>query len=265
MQGPDFLIIGAQKAGTTSLFQNLLKHPEVCLPETKELHFFDANFYRGPQWYVQQFPSRMNVERKITGEATPYYLFHPRAAERCFALFPDVRLIVMLRNPVDRAFSHYNHSVRSGREQASFSEALGRENSRLKDETARMIADRTYVSVAHRVYSYVARGMYVDQLGPWVRRFGCEKILLVCTEELDRSPEGEYARIYEFLGIERSVPSLLSRSNVGDYCPMAIEDRARLNSFFAMQNARLYRFCQSQIGFPGGVPAFSSFWDAPNE
>jgi|SRR5690242_3518862 len=119
---PHFLIIGAQRCGTTSLFEYLARHPDVAPPSAKELHFFDSEYHKGDAWYRERFPSLRNGF--ITGEATPYYIFHPHTPTRVRDWNSKVKLIVLLRNPVDRAYSHYHHEVRLGTESLDFETAL---------------------------------------------------------------------------------------------------------------------------------------------
>src|SRR5207247_1968770 len=142
---PSFLVIGAQRAGTTTLFNQLLRHPDVCGPggagvswARKEIHFFDERYYLGANWYRTFFPlaatrrvSRLRGGDVQAGEATPYYMFHPLVPERVAATVPEMRLFVLLRNPVDRAYSHYQMMARSNRENLSFEDALAAEEERL--------------------------------------------------------------------------------------------------------------------------------------
>jgi len=263
MRRPDFLIIGAQRAGTTSLFEDLRQHPAICLPAKKELHFFDVQLRRGAEWYFHQFPPAscaVPSGRSLTGEATPYYLFHPKAAERCFALVPDVRLIILLRNPVDRAHSHYEHAVSTGRESLSFEDALQAEEERLRDSLAILEADANSVSRSHRLYSYASRGIYVDQLARWTRLFPPERMLLLCSEELFQDPEKQHAKLYRFLGIPPMMPSF-SRLNRGSYPKMSSDTRRRLIQFFEPHNARLYELLRNSCLALEDPPTFSSFWD----
>ncbi len=112
---PDFIILGAQRAGTSSLYYYLSQHPQILPAVRKELHFFDDHYRRGLGWYRSQFPTR-GARGTITGEATPYYLSHPHAPARIQRLLPQARLIVLLRNPVERAISHYFFEVSHQRE-----------------------------------------------------------------------------------------------------------------------------------------------------
>lgn len=136
---PHFLIIGAARSGTTSLYSYLVEHPRVVAAAKKELHFFDLRFPNGPAWYRDQFPSLS--PDTITGEASPYYLFHSHVPKRVFKLLPHVKLIVLLRNPVDRAYSHYYHAVKHGIETLPFERAIEQEDERLRGEVARMLEE----------------------------------------------------------------------------------------------------------------------------
>jgi len=132
---PDFIVAGVQKGGTTFLYQEMLRHPEIKGSLTKEVHFFDANFGRGVDWYSGMFPRSSPRSKVIRGEASPAYIFHPDGVRRIAETLPDVRLIVVLRDPVQRALSHYKHERRLGFETAAtFEEALELEDSRVADE-----------------------------------------------------------------------------------------------------------------------------------
>ncbi len=151
MTCPRFLIIGAQRSGTTSRYEYRLVHPRVAPAARKEIHCFDLRFDKGMDWYRAQFPDCAGG--LVTGEASPYYVFHPHVPERVRRHLPDVKLITLLRNPVDRAYSHYQHEVRLEREPLSFEEATEREGERLDGELDRMLEDESYYSLRHQHYS----------------------------------------------------------------------------------------------------------------
>ena len=139
---PSFLILGAQRAGTSSLYNYLRQHPSLRLPRKKEMHFFDLYYMRGLKWYARQFPAFVFNRTKKTGEATPYYLFHPAVAERVANALPNVKLIALLRDPTVRAFSHFQMSVFKGNETIlDFEVALAAEHERLQGETENLMAD----------------------------------------------------------------------------------------------------------------------------
>src|SRR5262249_28187228 len=157
----------------------------------KEVSFFDRHYARGEAWYRGHFPNalrRRAVERRtgavpLAGEASPSYVFHPFAPERVAKLVPDVRLVVLVRNPVDRALSHYHHEVALGRESLSFEDAVEQEDGRMRGELDRM-RDPSYFSHAWWNYTYLARGRYAEQLERWLTVFPRERLLIVPSEDL---------------------------------------------------------------------------------
>jgi hypothetical protein len=233
---PDFLILGAQKAGTTALYAYLRWHPQITGPSFKEVSFFDRHYAQGERWYRAHLPIR---RRGIVGEASPGYLFHPLAPQRVAQMLPRARLIALLRNPVDRTFSHYQHEVALGREQLSFEDALAREAERMDGELERMLADARYFSYAWWNYTYVARSRYAEQLERWLAAFPREQLLVLLTDDLAADTSRTYRRVLEFLGVDRqgleSYPRIFER----DYGEMSAETRARLAADFAESNRRL--------------------------
>jgi hypothetical protein len=236
---PDFLILGAQKAGTTALYAYLRRHPQITGPSWKEVSFFDRHYSRGEAWYRGNFPNALRA-RGLVGEASPSYLFHPLAPERVAAMLPEARLIALVRNPVDRAFSHYQHEVALGREPLSFEDALAAEDERLRGEEERMLADPTYFSHAWWNHTYRARGRYAEQLERWLAVFPQERLLVLPSEDLLADPEASHGRVLEFLGAAPhrldSYPRVFERQ----YQPMKPETRLRLAAGFAEPNLRLY-------------------------
>ena len=176
---PDFLVIGAKKCGTTALYSYLTQHPSIAPAFRKEIYYFNTLFGRGRHWYRSHFPTAAELRRMrrehggptLTGEATPDYLFDFHAPRRAFETVPQARLIAILRNPVDRAYSFYNHNLRAGIEELSFSQAIDREQERLEGQRERVRADEACFSFAWDHYSYATRGVYVDQLREWTSRF----------------------------------------------------------------------------------------------
>jgi hypothetical protein len=233
---PDFLILGAQKAGTTALYAYLRWHPQVTGPSFKEVSFFDRHYARGERWYRAHMPVRRSG---MVGEASPSYLFHPLAPERVARMLPKARLIVLLRNPVDRAFSHYQHEVALGREQLSFEDALAHEDDRMHGEIDRMLADPTYFSDPWWNYTYAARGRYTEQLERWLAAFPREQLLVLLTDELAADTDGTYRRALDFLGVDErgldSYPRIFER----EYGQMEPGTRAQLQQEFAEPNRRL--------------------------
>ncbi len=256
---PAFLIIGAQRCGTTSLYSYLAEHPLVVSAARKEVHFFDVNYGRGPNWYRQQFASRLDPPlrrnprlRWITGEASPYYLFHPLAPRRAAQLLPDVKLIAILRNPVDRALSHYHHEVRRRNETLPFADAIAAEEGRMRGERELMIANGSYRSHDHQRFSYAGRGCYMDQLNDWLKFFARDQLLVVFSDRFYAEPPAVLREITNFLRL----PPLLARDeaiydkhNYAEYKEMNPALREQLVDYFRPHNARLEAFLGTALGW----------------
>lgn len=259
---PDFMIIGTQKGGTTSLYNYLIEHPSIAPIYVKEPHFFDIYFHKGSIWYRSHFPTSLKkyyteyVQKLdfVTGEASPYYMFHPLAAARVAKTLPRVKLILVLRNPVDRAYSQYQHQLRQpGVEALSFEEAIEREEERLAGEEKKLIEQPTYASFNHRHYSYLARGRYIEQIPAWLKLFPKEQFLFLKSEEVFRDPTDALRQTYEFLGVP---PARLKEQkeeyrqfNKASYSKMLPETRARLLGYFKPYNARLYELLGRDFGW----------------
>lgn len=244
---PDFLVIGAQKAGTTALYAYLRWHPGITGPSWKEVSFFDRHWWRGEAWYRGQFPVR--TAGRLVGEASPSYLFHPLAPERVRALVPDVRLIALLRDPVARAYSHYQHEVALGREPLSFEDALAAEEERTRGEVERIVADPRAFSRAWWDHTYAARGRYAEQLERWLEVFPREQLLVIRSEDLGERPGETYASVLAFLGAAPHELEEYPRVFEREYEPMRPETRATLAAAFAEPNRRLEELLGRDLGW----------------
>jgi hypothetical protein len=255
---PDYLIIGAQRAGTTSLHRYLIQHPGVRTTlRTKGVHFFDTGYGRGMSWYASRFPTRLTarwVARRHgvalrTGEASPYYLFHPLVPDRVAEHLPRVKLIALLRDPVQRAYSHYQHEVARGFETLPFEQAVEAEPGRLAGEVERMAAEPLYHSFEHQHHSYLARGRYADQLDRWRARFDDAQLLVLSSERFFAEPERTFARVLEFLELPAFSPDAWEQHNAHDYRQMGEEVRGRLLEQFREPNRRLYESFGDDFGW----------------
>jgi hypothetical protein len=256
--GPDFLVIGAKRAGTTFLFRQLESHPAVLplfpssrvLPlreNSKGVHYFDTAYGRGATWYRSHFATtarrrlvrRATGEEPVSGEASPYYLFHPHAAARVASALPDARLVVLLRDPVERAYSHFSEQRRNGIEPLGFVEALDAEPSRLAGEEERMEDDPSYVSFAHEHQGYAAQSRYADALARWLSLFPRERICLLCSEELYARPEEQLDVVVTFLGLRPRRLPLDGARNAAPRTPLPPDLRRDLAARFADDVHRL--------------------------
>ncbi|MHC5109455.1 MAG: sulfotransferase domain-containing protein [Planctomycetota bacterium] len=237
---PDFLIIGAQKAGTSSLFDFLCTSPGVIPPCTKECHFLDGPNQK-PWHYRSYFPRYATLQqvaaerghRVITGEATPYYLFHPAVPSRAAQLLPHAQIIIVLRDPVMRAYSHYRHAVSFGFEDLSFEEAIEREPARLAGLDDRLANSRSATSRVHQELSYVARGHYAEQIHRWLEHFDRSQMQFILFEEMIDRPEIIGQRLAEFLRVPPPVGEF-PHSNVGTSSERLNPDtEQRLRKIFA--------------------------------
>jgi hypothetical protein len=235
---PDYVIIGTQRGGTTSLHAYLSAHPQVATPATKELHFITDRYQRGLDWYLGQFPAELPPD-VVTGEATPYALFHPLAPRRLREIAPAAKLIALLRNPVDRAYSHFLLERSRGEETLDFAAALDAESWRLDGEEARLARDPTYVSDPHKHASYMARGEYARQLERWFCVFPREQMQVLRSEDLYARSAETFARVAEFLAISPDVPIPFTTHNQTSGPPIDPPTRRRLSAHFAPLNARL--------------------------
>jgi hypothetical protein len=231
---PDFVIIGAQKGGTSFLYHLLTLHPLVEPAARKELHFFDNPelFDHGAEWYRRCFPrlGSKDGQRSMTGEATPYYLFDPPVAKRMAHIVPKARLIALLRNPIDRAYSHYQMQVKRGTEPRTFEEAIEQQHS-----------------------SYMSRGIYVDQLLRWFEFFGKEQMLILKSEDFFERPIETLKVVLAFLDLPEWQPEaseLQQRRHSGTYKQkMDPSTRQRLEAYFEPHNQRLYECLDVDFGW----------------
>jgi len=252
---PDFIIIGAQKSGTSSLYYYLGQHAHLISSYVKEVHFFDGglnpnvdDFKKGQAWYRSHFPLKRDISKhQKSFEASPLYIFNPLAPKRISELVPKVKLIVVLRNPVERAISHYFHEKRKGRESLPVREALLAEEKRLKP----VIDKQDYKNDIFTHHSYKSRGLYNEQIKRYLKYFPMSNILLVSSEKLFTEPYDTLRRVFQFVGVdtESTVKDLEPRnvaSNRSEINPGVYE---YLNDYFRPHNQALYELVGENYGW----------------
>ena len=239
-QPPDFIIIGTQRGGTTSLYRYLSEHPGIGSAWRKEVHYFDRHYEHDMDWYLAHFPKRGKFE--MVGEASPFYLFHPEVPRRVRDTVADVKLIALLRDPIDRAYSQFQMTTRRGIESLSFEEAIEREPERLAGSDAS--------GLAWRQFSYLTRGHYDEQLQRWFSLFPRERFLILKSEDFYTTPEPILHETQEFLGVDRASPEEFKPYHLTDYgAEMDPATRTRLREHFAPHNERLYELLGRDLGW----------------
>jgi hypothetical protein len=266
---PDFLIIGAKKGGTSSLINWLLRHPAVprMFPSAQRLkspHYFDINYWRGPDWYAGHFPTRTarhRMERRLgsltaVGEASPYYMFHPQTPYRVQRDLPDAKIIAVLREPVSRAYSNYCDRRAFGTETLpTFELAIEAEAERLASvDVCRLNEDPRYYSLAHDQFSYLARGRYAEHLAPWLELVPPSQLLIINADDLFAHPRETFVSVQQFLGIPITDIALTTyNSRAGE--PMAAQTKARLSEYYRPYNAELYKLLSRDFGWEARYPS----------
>jgi len=248
---PDFVILGAQKSGTTTLYTQLATHPAVLPALRKEVHYFDAP-PRAIEWYRAFFPRRRTVQARaasvgqaLTGEATPFYLFHPGAPARLRAAVPHARLVAILRDPVARAVSGYHHAVRMGHDTRPIEVALDPANDDALPDAIEWYDDPECPA---RLRGYLARGRYAEQLERWFAALSREQVLVVETPELAGGVA--LGKTLDFLGLERAGIAAAADRNVGTYDAPETAIEQSLRDYFAPHNERLFTLLGHRFDWP---------------
>ena len=224
-------------------------HPCTLPPLRKEVHYFDFQYEKGPGWYLAHFPGAhrrvASSHPTITFEASPYYMVHPLAPARIKAFNPDMKLIAILRDPADRALSHYHHECRRGIETLSFEEAIAAEPERLSGSDRLLKQPPHYFSYRHRHFSYLDRGRYAHHLGAWLDHFPRGNLLLLKSEDLFKDADSAMNKVFTFLGLPAHRISIDSVSKSACQ-PMQPDLRDRLRRYFAPDQER--HGCNAGIG-----------------
>ena len=220
---PDFVILGGQRCGTSSMYKYLGRHPQVAPSLRKETEYFTIDYDKGEAWYRAHFPMRVRRtmaqvrgRRLVTFEATPDYLFDPRAPGRLANMLPEAKLVIMLRDPVERAFSHYHHNVRLGLEDLSFRDAIAAESARIAPDIQAMRHNPLDRLVKYRRYSYLSRGNYGEQIARWFDLFERDRFLFILAEDFFKQPEDALHALEAFVGVDTwSPPDFVNYSYTG--------------------------------------------------
>ncbi|GLQ87929.1 hypothetical protein GCM10007898_14970 [Dyella flagellata] len=255
---PDVLVIGVSKAGTSTIAAYLAQHPDFHPPLYKEPHYFDLHPQENVEWYRAQFPLRMHrwLAKKafkrpfVSGDFTPSYYLLPHAPERTRRELGSPKIILSLRNPIDRAYSHYKDSRSIGYEiMDRFQDALKAEPTRLRGELEKMEKDPNYCSKALLSFGYKTRGIYIRYIQHWRRWYPDSDMLILNFDEWIKQPDDAYAKICDFLGIRRWALGRYAAYNVNEHAfPEIPSDvRRELAAFFEPHNQALYEYLKTDF------------------
>ena len=246
---PNFIIIGSSKAGTWALYNYLQQHPDIdyC---ARNIHFFEYAYSNKISWYKSHFPTKLykslvesiHKRKCLMSEHTSTYLHHPLIPQRVKDGIPDVKLIVSLRNPIDRAYSNYHMFVRIGTEKRTFEDAVFSEIKRIeiiKENDNFQIKNPNFSNCVE--FNYLRHGTYVDKLENWLKSFRREQFCIVENKDLSKTPQQVLDKIFEFLNVPHFNLRQEERWNVGKYKKMKESTRKTLEDFFKPYNERLYK------------------------
>lgn len=248
---PAFLVIGAERGGSTSMFKYLSRNPALSPSLVKEPHYFDQNYARGLAWYKAHFDAASSATPDrpvISFEASPY-LYLPHTERRAAALLPDARLVVLLRNPIDRAYSFYQLMVRFGRETRSFEQAIAEEPAMLAEELPRMQAAEPVWSKRVILGAYIAKGIYIDQLLRWEGCFPRENFLVLRSEDFFADPDQALRQVADFVGFPHHGLSEYKAFLSTRSTPINPDTRRELVAYYREHNARLYEHLGRDMGW----------------
>ena len=253
---PNCLIVGAQKAGTTSLYEHLIRHPDVWPPDCREINFFNDKWLEGENWYRARFPNKLikfwslNIANRpfVTLESTPVYFIDKNTPSRVAELIPNCKLIFLLRNPIDRAYSHWRMNVRRKFEELSFEEALAKEEERIAPDIEKA-QESSFLATNDcnlALYYYKYRGLYLERLQPWFNIFPKEQIKIIKSEDMWKDAS-KYHETFKFLGLlkdKQQVEKFQKFYGTSSKMSSNIDQKIRdtLREYFREPNQSLYHF-----------------------
>jgi len=253
---PNLITIGTSRGGTESLYHYIRHHPNIAVSSKREIYFFgkDPHYDTGLNWYRSFFPTtifekffnKTHKKNLIIYEGSTDYLFQSKAPKRIFDDLGNIKFIVMLRNPVERAYSHFYHNIDTGLDNLdSFEEAIKLEPKRLKEWSNDGLDDTMF-----NHYAYLKRGIYVDQLENWFKIFPREKFLIMKTEDLKKDPQKIVNQLYDFVGLPHAKIREQLNRNIAHYPkPINPETRKKLVDYFKPHNERLNKLLNTNFNW----------------
>ena len=247
---PDFFVVGVVRSGTTSLYYYLDQHPCVMKSAYDELGFFDSNFELGWNWYKSLFPTIMQkkkIEKRngkfLTFDDTPFYVYNSTVVKRIKRNFPDAKIIVIFRNPIDRAYSNYFLGVNGGKEKRKFDDLIEEEMILINRRNKQVLFDETLSE------TYLGRGLYAEQLKVWFSEFPKDSVKIIKSEEFAENTQDVMKDLFQFLDLPEYCLSNIEKKNVTKYPPMKKETREKLEEFFRSHNKELYNMLGKDFGW----------------
>lgn len=241
---PSFIIVGAQKCGTTSLNGYLKSHPDICMARGKETWFFDKHYEKGISYYRLHFPLKISSflnPRLVVGEASPSYIYNPRVPERIYTHFPNCKIIILLRDPIERAYSHYKHMLRIGFEDlATFEAAIEKEAERTCGELEKIMNNGFYFSQSRELFSYLGKGIYYPQVKAYLDKFGKDRVLVVDSNSFFLSEKKIMSKIENFIDVKPHNYQDFPVWNKGDKSRLSEATRNQLKDFYEPHNEMLF-------------------------
>jgi len=249
---PDFLVIGAKRCGTTSLFYHLPEHPCISKSPHDNMGFFNDNFHLGVNWYKSFFPT-IFTRNKIKSEfgnflafdVTTTYMEEESTANNVYQIKPNMKIIVILRNPVDRAYSQYHLNLREKAEKRSFEDAMEENMNELNKESHERYEIKPKFSVEEN--NYLKKSLYAQQLRHWLNIFPMESMLILSTEEFESKQQVIYNKIFEFLNISQFEVKNTEKMEKGSYPQMKSETRSLLLDYFRSHNNELFKLINKKF------------------
>ena len=247
---PDFLLIGASRSGSTSLYQGLVEHPNIHIAKTKEIQFFGTKYPRGINWYRYHFPSKfkkfslkIKKEKFITGEGTTRSLDYPHVPKLVKKIIPNVKLILILRNPIDRAYSNYNAAVKNKKMTLSFEDAIKTEEARIKGIMEKMKEDANYISTEYSLNALLNRGKYYFAIKRWMDVFPKNQFFIIKSEDFFENTKKVFGELHEFLDVPKFDfdSDIIYNERRRTISAMKSKTRDDLIEYFRPYNEKLYK------------------------
>lgn len=241
---PDFLIIGAKRCGTTSLFTYLPEHPSIIESHHDNMGFFNDNYHLGVNWYKSFFTTistKKRIEKEqgkcLSFDVTTRYIEQKSTAENIKKIKPDMKIIVILRNPIDRAYSQFNLSKKELTQSLDFESEVFREITELEKK----MENNNELEFNKEKQHYIQRGLYAKQLKSWFEIFPRDNILILSTEDFKNDNNMTYSKIFDFLDIPEHSINKKEMIGKGEYEPMKETARKMLIEFYKKHNEDLFK------------------------